>query len=657
MNEALLTHRTLRKKPFLLRLTQQEGFYSLRLTKSSQNGIWSRVLFISSSIVLGVILAAISLQLKAEEDVSAVSIQQNSITYNIKLDGSYQEEHTFVKRIEKTDGIASAGEVNLSYTPKLESIKILAAYTLLPTGERIQVPAKSIHRAKGVVGGTGYRDTNNTVIIFPNVVVGSQLYVNYIKTCHTPLFPGQFTLRRVILPYIKMANFEININFDRRLKLQIDSKDVEGGALPDKDGRHRYHFTYKQDKVIPFDKYQIDSGDYAPYVQASTFANYEALGAAYQEKMKDKVKVTAEIQALAKQLTLGVEQPKEQVRILYNWVSKNIRYVSAYIGNGGYVPHDSQTILSNRWGDCKDHVVILESLLAAKGIASSGALINTGPSFQLPKLPGMHPFNHLITYVPSLDLYLDSTAQFAPMGTLPSTDLNKEVVLTGLAKVGKTPPMLARENTSRSTIIMKVLSDGTIEGTSTMSNTGTKDIDLRNLKFISQSLTQEEISDILLNIANLTGKGKVHTTDPNDLNKPLEVGSSFTLDPIANIPGPGSMAIPAGLVDEAINRNTLEKPKDKINPHLLCHSNSTSNHYVIEFPDNIKITHVPENVNYSDPAVQYTASYVLKGKVLEINRELIIQNKSMVCGEAENELDKKFFPIFQRDMRAQVMYE
>ena len=29
----------------------------------------------------------------------------------------------------------------------------------------------------------------------------------------------------------------------------------------------------------------------------------------------------------------------------------------------------------------------------------------------------------------------------------------------------------------------------------------------------------------------------------------------------------------------------------------------------------------------------------------------------MVCGPDDNEREKKFFPVFQRDMRAQVIYE
>jgi heat shock protein HslJ len=58
-----------------------------------------------------------------------------------------------------------------------------------------------------------------------------------------------------------------------------------------------------------------------------------------------------------------------------------------------------------------------------------------------------------------------------------------------------------------------------------------------------------------------------------------------------------------------------------------------------------------------DCITHYTASYALNGNKLQVKRELSIQSPTMVCGEDENEMDKQFFPVFQRDMRAQVRYE
>ena len=62
-------------------------------------------------------------------------------------------------------------------------------------------------------------------------------------------------------------------------------------------------------------------------------------------------------------------------------------------------------------------------------------------------------------------------------------------------------------------------------------------------------------------------------------------------------------------------------------------------------------------MKYNDGEVKYTATYSLTGDYLKISRALVQQFPTMVCGEAENEKDKKFFPVFERDMRAQVIYE
>jgi hypothetical protein len=199
--------------------------------------------------------------------------------------------------------------------------------------------------------------------------------------------------------------------------------------------------------------------------------------------------------------------------------------------------------------------------------------------------------------------------------------------------------------------------DGTIQGSSQTAVLGSMDFSLRNEQFSNQDLPQVEIVNRKLSEVNLTGVGEIHSSNPSDLDTPFELNAVFTLDPVSNFPGPAAMPIPAGLAFEVITGNMYSKPKDKVNFPEDCHSFTYSNHYEIEFPTNIKITHVPDNVKYSDKGTQYNATYTLKANRLEVNREFVSAHQSMVCDDADNELDKKFFPIFQRDMRAQVIYE
>ena len=494
-----------------------------------------------------------------------VSFQKNIHTFTVNKDGSYKLLVENAVRIENEDGATNYGEKKIKYSPKYESVKILSAYTILPNGTHLQVPAKNIRSVKGDMDNqeSSYSDTQYKVIIYPNVVVGGQLYIKYVLVRHTPLFDGQFYLFRSISPNIIDTDFQLNLNFSEGIDIKVDARGVKGGMLPDKNGMHRYHFSLKQETALPLENGQISIDDYSPYVEASTFSNYSALGKAFQNKAEKKMGITPDIQKLADQLTAGIADKKQQVNILYNWVRKNIRYVGSYIGNGGYVPHDAQSILNNRWGDCKDHVVILGVLLAAKGIGSSPALINADDSYVLPSLPVISAFNHVITYIPEFDLYLDSTSQFVRFGSLPRSHLNKSVVLTALGKLGTTPPMLAVDNQADTSIALKVLPDGSINGTSHTVVTGTEDTYYRYDVFNNQSTPKVNVVNDRLSRVNLSGVGEINAGDPFNIDKPFEINTQFTLDPVSNIPGPAAMPIPAGLAYEVIRADLMAKPKVK----------------------------------------------------------------------------------------------
>ena len=101
----------------------------------------------------------------------------------------------------------------------------------------------------------------------------------------------------------------------------------------------------------------------------------------------------------------------------------------------------------------------------------------------------------------------------------------------------------------------------------------------------------------------------------------------------------------------------LPKPLDRQHFPSTCESFSYDNSFDIRFPSSVHIRHIPDDVNYKDANGSYTATYRLSGNTLKVKRRLVASHPSMVCDSASNDLDKKFFPVFQRDMRAQVIYD
>jgi hypothetical protein len=130
--------------------------------------------------------------------------------------------------------------------------------------------------------------------------------------------------------------------------------------------------------------------------------------------------VTPAVQALAEEITKDSTDPAAQASAIYEWVNKNIRYLSVVLGKGGWIPHSTTEILANRYADCKDYATILHALLKAKGIESHPVLIRSELGNWFPDVAATDYFNHAVLYIPSLNLFADATAPNTRLGLIRS---------------------------------------------------------------------------------------------------------------------------------------------------------------------------------------------------------------------------------------------
>ena len=589
----------------------------------------------------------------------SISDELTKETITVNANGSSVSVYENITLIETQAGIESDSQSDIEYNSKNETVQIIEAYTLQADGKKIQVPKEGIRTIGDSVtnGAPKFSETKHKVLIYPDVKVGSRLYIKYRNVEHTPRFKGQFSTARFFSPHYVYKDFEINLIVNNKLPVQVDTKGMDGGLIKETKEQKVYRFTFKQDSVLPPEEGQTSVTDYAPYFTASSFKDHIALGQAYQAGATSKTKITPEIQALADRLTTGMTDEKSQVDVLYQWVSKHIRYVAVYLGNGGVVPHSAQSIYSNRYGDCKDHAVLLETLLKAKGIASSQVLISAGEAFTLPKLAVQTPINHVINYVPSLDVYLDATAQFAPYDTLPMSDMDKPVILTALNRMGHTPAMKAEDNLIATKVDIVINDDGSMSGTSHSYMTGAVGIGYRAAQAASADYEDDLLVKYRLKPEGETGLGKITTSDPFNLAKPFEENATFTLDPISNFPGPGAMRIPVGVTQGELTSLGRSKPKDNAKFPIACYSNTMQENYSVTFPTSTHITRIPTDVNYEDSGISYQATYHLNGNKVDVFRHYQSENPNHVCGTDRSARKLAFFKVLQRDLKAQVFYD
>ena len=582
--------------------------------------------------------------------------------YKVNQDGSSEQIMEVLLRIDTANGVSQLGEQKVSFNSSLESVEVLEAYTVQPNGQKIKVELDQI-RTQDEYSDTGsniYSEVKQKVIIFPKVEKGSQLYYKTHSHQHTPDFEGQFFVTSLYYPQYRYEKVEISVEYDPLIDIKVDMK----GFTEDKMGVNPFStpgylkrsFQYSQPIAYPTESSSVNLFDYASYLSISSFKSYAQVGLDYQKRALPKTTVTPEIEKLAKELTQGKNTDKEKVRALYNWVSRNIRYIGVYAGVGGYVPHDASSILKNQYGDCKDHVTLLEAMLKAVGIESSPALINASNAYKLPKLPSPMIFDHVITYVPSLKLFLDSTAQFAPMGVLPDEDLKKSVVIAATGEILKTKTPSPETDYTISKSKMDLLPDGGIMGINVSTMRGYQEIDSRAVQFTNLNKDQPRVVNRLLARFQETGFGKIEVSDPNDLDHSWQVKSVFGLDPIVNVPGPSAMTIPVGVSPGKLKGMSTYKPPSVRRFPVVCTSGKYIEMVELKFLKDMKIERIPVNSSFKQGALIYKSNYELKGQVLFAYRELVTARGDRVCDSKDDADWVAFTAVLNRDLRQQVFF-
>jgi transglutaminase-like putative cysteine protease len=578
--------------------------------------------------------------------------------HDVRADGSDRETTELALRIETLQGVSDEGAQRISYRSGIDEVESIEASTIKPDGTEIKIPESAVRtQDEDIAGGaTEFSDTKYKVIVFPAVEVGGRVRYKVTINHRTTAFPQLFEDSYIWSPQWKWEFSEININVPNGLPLYVEQRGIAGGLKSTEAGVNHYQFSYHNASAKAPESGSVSAADYAPILYVSTYRDMVSVGHAYQVASRPMAKITEAIRVVAEEATKGLTGEAEKVRALDHWMAKNIRYVAVTLGHGGLIPHPADQVLKNRYGDCKDHAILMEALLAAVGIESSGALVNAGSAYTLATVGSVGPPNHIITYIPSLDLYVDSTNQFAPSGTLSFSVMNKPTILTALGRLGRTPAMRADQNVVRTEIEMTIRPDGMIEGHASSSITGVLESESRANRFYAQSSAEAEVVKKLLYRFNETGSGSLDYPDPTVLDHSFWVKSAFKLDPVTNFPGPGALMTPVGLAPGGIASLGTSKPLEKRQWEYPCASRLLEDSYRIEFPASVSLSELPKDVAYDQDGIVYQSSYEKAGHALVVQRKLKVQHTSDVCTPKDNEAWKAFHAVLQRDLRAQVFY-
>jgi len=301
--------------------------------------------------------------------------------------------------------------------------------------------------------GPGFDRQKQVTIAFPEVSVGSKLYMKYRRTISQPEIPGLYNLHRPLGWNEYVQAWELTIDSEKPLSHEIHDPGSYIKVEKKKNAR-RLHLQLTKPLlrwIMEEDGARMDplalvwvgittAADWSE-IPKPTIASYDSTMAAALPAKFEKI--------LAKARTL--KDDLEIINLVTSELSETIRYVGDWrLVRGACHPRPLAKIAETGYGDCKDFTVSAGSLLKRLGFEVYAAWVARGRDWIISPLKLAAPyFNHAILFARKngRDFWIDptNTTSFA-QGIYSDIANRPALVLTPGASELKWIPPQAPEN-------------------------------------------------------------------------------------------------------------------------------------------------------------------------------------------------------------------
>jgi tetratricopeptide (TPR) repeat protein len=331
------------------------------------------------------------------------------------------------------------------------------------------------------------------------------------------------------------------------------------------------------------------------HVHVSTFKTWNDVGTWYWGLVREQFDVDDEVRTRTREITKGLTDTQSKVRAVYKFATE-LRYVALEFGIEGIRPRRTAQTVARGWGDCKDKATLIVTMLRELGIPSTIVLVRTRLRGDIEEDPAsLAPFDHAIVYVPSLNLYLDGTAENTGSTELPVMDRGALAlqINEGKPQLVHLPQPPAEESAARRRVEVSLGADGSAQFTSDSQVSGAYAPDWRQRYLAEGTRRDRAVRDLATDFGPVElapGKGAIEVNDLEDIEQPVRLRARGKAESFARLEG-DNLSAPAGASQRLVaNLASLSQRKLDITLNALT---SRDDEWVIRLPAGMKVVRAP----------------------------------------------------------------
>jgi Flp pilus assembly protein TadD/transglutaminase-like putative cysteine protease len=458
-------------------------------------------------------------------------IEKYYSTARFENDGTGERDLNVRIRVQSDAGLQALGELVFGYSDANEKMEVRSVVVHKADGTNVTAGPDAVKETTAPIARDApvYTDYKEKHITVPSLRPGDTLEYSIATQIVKAFAPNQFWFEHNFLEGTIVLDEQLELNIPKGRTINLQSPEFR---FEKADSGDRTIFRWKRSVPSrPTDdakKKTDEANAKPPNVRATTFENWEEVARWYSQLEKGRTEPSPEIRAKTQELMQGRTTELDKIQALYDYVSKNIRYVSLSFGLSRYQPHAAAEVFTNQYGDCKDKHTLLAAMLEAAGIRSDAVLIPSLRKLDV-SLPSPSQFDHVITAVPVNGqlLWMDTTTEVAPFRLLAASLRNKSALLVpadGAGKIVETPQDPPFLSTQRVEVDAQVSELGKLTSKLRYFVRGDNELALR-IAFRRTPQTQwKELGQTVATLDGLHGEvTAVKPSDPSDTSKPFEL--------------------------------------------------------------------------------------------------------------------------------------
>lgn len=320
-------------------------------------------------------------------------------------------------------------------------------------------------------------------------------------------------------------------------------------------------------------------------------------------------------------LTDGVADTREKIKILYQYLQTNNRYVSIQEGIGGWQPFDAKFVAEKKYGDCKALSNYMVSLLKEIGINANYVRVKAGEGKKglWEDFPAPY-FNHIISCVPmgKDTLWLECTSEYNAAGYMGTFTGNRKALLIAAdgGHVVNTPVYTSKENTQIRHASVVIDEKGNL---SAKVNTHYSGIEQEDVFKMLHFYSEEERKKILNNKYDLPTYSidRKEYKEVKDIIPYIDEFLQVTAPGCANISGK-RIFIKPNFFEK--NQTKLSAAEKRIYDIEYQYSFKDIDSTEIEIPDGYIAEAIPKSININNKFGDYSISFSVVGNKINMTR-------------------------------------